>query len=226
MSYIRNILGRVSLPVLVATLLAGAAVGGPSRLALYLLSFLYYGLYWRAFAWGVASFESFKREAMVLKALSVAVLGIVYLQSPLDPLSLGVIAAGVLLNAWAASILGIDRTYYGTEVSGLEALRVTAFPYSLLDHPMIVGNVLAFGGTLINPAFREAWWPLASIHVGLNLALLAMESAGPRRRQSVRIGGVFVLSLTAVATTAAGLATRSHAADGPDSLLIQGWKLT
>jgi hypothetical protein len=74
-------------------------------------------------------------------------------------------------------------------VAGLPPRRITAFPYSLTNHPMILGNVAAFGGTLINPAFRQHWWPLACLHVALNIGLLAMELAGTRRRRTVRIGG-------------------------------------
>jgi hypothetical protein len=49
---------------------------------------------------------------------------------------------------------------------------------------MIVGNVAAFGGTLLNAGFREQWWPLASLHVMANVGLLVMELAGqPRRRR-------------------------------------------
>ena len=176
-----------------------------SSLALYLVSFLYYGLYWRAFAFGVSSFEAFKREAMALKTLSVAALALVYLQAPLDMLSLAVISGGILLNVRAAAALGLDRTYYGHEVAGLPAERVTAFPYSLTAHPMILGNVAAFGGTLLNPAFRDAWWPLASLHVVLNLGLLAMELAGARHRRAVRTGGGGVLAGVLVAAVVAGL---------------------
>ena len=113
--------------------------------------------------------------------------------SPLDPASLAVIAGGILLNVRAAAALGLDRTYYGHEVAGLPARRITAFPYSLTGHPMILGNVAAFGGTLINADFRQQWWPLAGLHVALNIGLLAMELAGPRRRRAVRIGGGLVL---------------------------------
>ena len=88
---------------------------------------------------------------------------------------------------------GLDRTYYGHEVAGLPARRITAFPYSLTSHPMILGNVAAFGGTLINPASAQQWWPLAGLHVVLNIGLLAMELAGPRHRRAVRIGGGLVL---------------------------------
>lgn len=190
---------------IVAAVLAGAAIGREPALAIYLVSFVYYGLYWYAFAWGVDSFRVFKRDALLLKALSVAALAFVYLQAPPDFLSLGVIALGILLNARAASVLGIDRTYYGHELCGLAAQRITEFPYSLMSHPMIVGNVMAFGGTLLNPEFRAAWWPLAALHVVLNIALLAMERAGPRRRPAIRLAGLLILAVTAAtATIAAG----------------------
>jgi hypothetical protein len=80
-------------------------------------------------------------------------------------------------------VLGVDRTYYGHEDAGLPPQRVTAFPYSLTAHPMILGNVAAFGGTLLNAGFREQWWPLASLHVAANIGLLAMELAGPPHRK-------------------------------------------
>ncbi len=174
---------------IVAAVLAGAAIGREPAVAIYLASFVYYGLYWYAFAWGIDSFGAFKRDAMLLKAVSVAALAFVYLQAPPDFVSLGVIGLGILLNARAASVLGIDRTCYGHELAGLAARRITEFPYSLMSHPMIVGNVIAFGGTLLNPTFRAAWWPLAALHVVLNLALLAMERAGTRRRPASKAGG-------------------------------------
>jgi hypothetical protein len=187
----------------VAAVLAGAEIGREASFAIYLVSFVYYGLYWYAFAWGVDSFRVFKRDALLLKALSVVALAFVYLQAPPDFLSLGVIALGILLNARAAAVLGIDRTYYGHELAGLAARRITEFPYSLMSHPMIVGNVMAFGGTLLNPEFRAAWWPLATIHVVLNLGLLAMEQAGPRRRPAIRLAGLLVLAATAATATVA-----------------------
>lgn len=219
-SRIRSILDRrgpsLACWTIVAAGLAGAAIGREPAVAIYLASFVYYGFYWQAFAWGVDSFDAFKRDAMLLKAVSVAALAFVYLQAPPDLLSLGVIALGILLNTRAAAVLGIDRTYYGRELAGLPARRVTAFPYSLMSHPMIVGNVMAFGGTLLNPAFRAAWWPLVALHVALNIGLLAMERAGPHRRPVLRLAGLLVLAVTAATATVA-------AADATDtSRLSQG----
>lgn len=205
-SQTRNILdpSGLALPagLIVAVALSSVAVDRSIGFAIYLVSFLYYGLYWRAFAWGVRSFPSFKQGALLLKALSVAALALVYLDAPLDPLSLAVIAIGIALNARAAAVLGIDRTYYGVELADLPPMRASAFPYSVLSHPMIVGNVVAFGGTLLNSAFRHAWWPLATGHVILNLGLLGMELAGPRRRRVVQAGGIALLG-AAIAILAA-----------------------
>jgi hypothetical protein len=174
----------------------GTGIEGEPALAVYLLSYWHYYIYWMAFAFGGVPFDVFKRDAMAMKAVSVAVLAVAYLAAPLDLASLAVIAGGVLLNVRAAAVLGLDRTYYGHEVAGLPPLRIFAFPYSLIAHPMIVGNIAAFGGTLINPAFAGRWWPLAVLHVVLNIALLAMELAGKPRARLVGIGGFVVAGLT------------------------------
>lgn len=183
----------------VVVALLGAALDRNLSLAVYLLSFWHYYLYWLAFACGAPSFETFKRDAVAMKTVSVAALATVYLAAPLDVASLIVIAVGILLNVRAAAVLGVDRTYYGHEVAGLPPRRITAFPYSLTAHPMILGNVAAFGGTLVNPDFRQHWWPLAGLHVALNIGLLAMELAGTDRDRAVRIGGslAFAFALAA-----------------------------
>ena len=189
----RAVVGRhgslLACGLFVLSVVLGAALDRSLPLAVYLLSFWHYYLYWLAFAFGGMAFDVFKRDAVAMKTVSVAALAVVYLATPLDLASLVVIAGGILLNVRAAAALGIDRTYYGAEVAGLPPRRITAFPYSLTNHPMILGNVAAFGGTLINPAFRQHWWPLAGLHVALNIGLLAMELAGPRRRRAVRLGG-------------------------------------
>lgn len=185
--------------------LGAAAAGARGALAVYLLGFWHYYLYWLAFAFGRAPFDVFKRDAVVAKTVSVAVFAAVYLAAPLDLLSLAAVAGGVLLNVRAAAVLGFDRTYYGHEVAGLPPLRIAAFPYSAMAHPMIVGNVLAFGGTLINADFARQWWPLACLHVALNIGLLAMERAGKSREGSVRTGGYAVAgALAAAAAFVAG----------------------
>src|SRR5215510_10367420 len=67
-------------------------------LAIYLLSFWHYVLYWLAFAFSAIAFDVFKRDAIALKTVSVTALALVYLGEPLDLVSLAVIAGGILLN--------------------------------------------------------------------------------------------------------------------------------
>jgi len=181
-------------------LVVGTTVALEQRpmLAIYLLSFWHYFIYWLAFAFGAVPFDIFKRDAVAMKTVSVAVLAAAYLSAPFDLVSLAVVAVGVLLNARAAAVLGFDRTYYGHEVAGLPPLRIAAFPYSSIAHPMIVGNVLAFGGTLANADFARQWWPLACTHVVLNIGLLAMELAGKSRERAVRRAGYAILCGAAV----------------------------
>jgi hypothetical protein len=171
----------VSSVLFVLAALAGAWLADSSAIAIYLTGFWYYLLYGLAFTFRAIPLVLFKRDAIAMKSVAIAGLAAAYLAFPLDPLSLVVIACGILLNISAATALGSDRTYYGVEVAGLPPQRITSFPYSVVAHPMILGNVAAYGGTLLNAEFRRAWWPLAAAHVVLNIGLLLMELRGTRR---------------------------------------------
>ena len=159
----------------VALVGAAAWITGSQPLAVYALGFWHYYLYGLAYRYGAVPLPVFKRDAVLMKTVALLALASAYLATPLDYASLAVVMAGFLLNTLAASVLGSDRTYYGHEVANLPLLRVTRFPYSVISHPMLLGNVLAYGGTLLNAGFREQWWPLACTHVLLNLGLLVME---------------------------------------------------
>jgi hypothetical protein len=182
----------LSSAIFVCLMIGAAYLDGRTALAIYSLSFWHYYLYWLAYFYGAVSPRVFKRDAISMKSASLIALGAVYLAAPLDAASLVVVASGFLLNGVAAAALGSDRTYYGHEVADLPPQQSTAFPYSVMSHPMLVGNIAAFGGTMINADFRQHWWPLACTHVAMNLGLLVMELAvTPRRLGSRRtpIGG-------------------------------------
>lgn len=156
-------------------------------LAIGLLSFWHYYYYCLAYCFGAVPLEVFKRDAIAMKSVALIALALAYLAAPPDYLSLALVACGFLLNTAAARALGSDRTYYGHEVADLPRLHIKVFPYSWISHPMLLGNIAAFGGTLINAEFREQWWPLACAHMVLNLGLLYMETAlTPRRRGAGR----------------------------------------
>ena len=189
-SFARNVRGAVaaspSLPVgivfVIATLLGIGALAGQWGVAVYALSFWHYPIYALAFVLRAVRLAVFERDAVFMKGVSLAAFAAVYLTVTPNFLSLMVVAIGLLFNLSAARALGTDRTYYGYELAALPPRRVTAFPYSVLSHPMLTGNALAFAGTLLNAEFRADWWPLAVAHVILNLAILVMEArARPRQ---------------------------------------------
>jgi hypothetical protein len=150
-------------------------------LAVYSLSFWHYYLYALAYCYGSITVREFRRDALLTKAISLATLAAVYFSEPLSLSSLIVVATGFALNVSAVLALGMDRTYYGFELGQLAATRITRFPYGWISHPMLIGNIVAFVGTLLNGPFRHRWWPLAACHVSLNLGILLMEQYMPPR---------------------------------------------
>ena len=189
---------------------AGAAVYVDSpAVAVYALSFWHYYVYWLAYLFGASSLAAFKRDAILMKSASILILGWVYLSASPDILSVCVVASGFALNAYAALVLGSDRTYYGYEIGALPLRRITSFPYSITAHPMLIGNIIGFGGALIDADFRAHWWPLAIAHGALNISLLIMEmtiSAGSgraRTAQSSSVAGRFFIGLIGLSVSAA-----------------------
>ena len=142
----------------------------------YALSFWQYLVYALAFLFRAVSLPDFKRDSLTTRSVSLIAFAWAYFASPLDWISLVVVGLGFSLNASAVKALGADRTYYGVELGGLPPRRVDAFPYSWIPHPMLVGNMIGYGGTLLNSDFRREWQPLAVLHIGLNLAIILMEA--------------------------------------------------
>jgi len=160
----------------VCTMAGAVAWGLDQGVAAYALSFWHYFVYWLGYLFCAVPLASFKRDAIMMKSVAMVVLAWAFLSGAPDLLSVTVMTLGFALNTYAAMIMGSDRCYYGYEIGGLPGRRITSFPYSITAHPMLIGNIVAFGGVLINPDFRERWWPLAMMHVGMNVGLLIMET--------------------------------------------------
>jgi protein-S-isoprenylcysteine O-methyltransferase Ste14 len=196
---------------------------GRQGFVIYSLSFWHYYLYWLAYYFGAVSQGVFKRDAVLMKSVSLVLLGSVYLAAPWSFASLCVVGLGFMLNGVAARVLGADRTYYGYEVANLPPQRITAFPYSWVSHPMLVGNIAAFGGTMINSEFRRQWWPLACAHVAMNFGLLAMELAVTPQRRGAQ--GDEWSTLNAVATNGRRLLTCGSIALAGAALFAAAFKV-
>ncbi|CAN0575056.1 unnamed protein product, partial [Ectocarpus sp. 12 AP-2014] len=89
--------------------------------------------------------------------------------------SLALIIAGSTVSTLASRALGVDGTYFGPELGVCEIKWVTAFPYSCVPHPMIVGQLLAFAGVHLLPEFRAAWPWLIPAHCAFYLVVMLQE---------------------------------------------------
>ena len=166
----------------VAVLILGYA-SAKVDLAVYALSFWHYLVYALAFFWRNIGHKRFIHDSVVLKSISLLAFFFALVVTWPSPFPLILMAAGFALNIAAARALGTERTYYGFELAALPPKRVTSFPYSITRHPMLIGSMLAYGAPLLDMFFREAWWPLALLHVLLNLLIILNESHGDKSRR-------------------------------------------
>ena len=165
-------------------LAAAAAAWAASSYAVFLAatSFVHYLLYVAVFAdRRDVSFGRFVRNARFFKTLSFAQLFGLYAwhfaATPQAWASVAIMAGGFGTAAAAYRVLGTLRTYFGQELGHCAARRLTAFPYGVVPHPMILGSVVGLAGMLLATPFRDAYAWLAVTHVGLYLAHLAQEVA-------------------------------------------------
>lgn len=165
---------------------------------LYGSSFIHYLLYMAVYYTreGVA-FGTFKRRAMFWKALAAAQLVYIYLSAGrFDPLSLTLVAVGLALSAAAARVLGIERTYFAAELGLCAPVALRRFPYNVIRHPMIVGNIIALAGFYAHPEFRAAAPYLVPLHIAFYVMHLLQEQGvilrNPRHARSPRSHETFV----------------------------------
>jgi len=136
---------------------------------------------------GVA-FGAFKRDVLLFKSIALMQLFALY-ASPLwkettcepvpcfRPDSLVLIIAGYFVSLCATAALGVDGTYFGIELGVVKAdyKFVTKFPYNVLPHPMILGQVVALLGLHVVPQVGAARPYLIPIHVALYLIHMTQE---------------------------------------------------
>jgi hypothetical protein len=179
----RNSVPLISSLAFVTVMLGMATHASNAPIVVYALSFWHYEIYALAFLYRAVDLTVFKRDAVITRTISLIAFGWVYFAEPLSSPSLVVVGLGFLLNAAAVRALGADRTYYGRELNDLPPKRIVEFPYSWMPHPMLIGNIAAFGGALLNDDFRLHWWPLAVAHAFFNFAIILMEAhVRPERR--------------------------------------------
>lgn len=134
-------------------------------------------------------FGCFKRDVLFFKTLALIQLCLFYafpgfmsgasdVTLAFDPISVAMIVAGYATSMLATKALGIDRTYFGSELGmpDCEPKWITDFPYGYIPHPMITSQVVALLGFAKAEHFRVACpsWVIP-LHVGLYLTHMMQE---------------------------------------------------
>lgn len=171
-----QLLGLNNLVFFAALALAQRALGGHVFLAS--TSFLHHLKAIATFAHRhQASVGKLQRDSILTKSVAFMQLALLYSRhvTSADSTSLALVAAGLALSTAAFARLGLQRTYFGSEMGVCEPKRVRAFPYSLVPHPMALGSLVALAGAYALPGLRaEVPW-LVPTHAALTAAHLVQE---------------------------------------------------
>mmetsp|Transcript_9516 Transcript_9516/g.15790 ORF Transcript_9516/g.15790 Transcript_9516/m.15790 type:complete len:732 (+) Transcript_9516:165-2360(+) len=125
-------------------------------------------------------FGSFKRDVLVMKSVALLQLFYHYLfptttTFEFDFISIAMIVAGYVVSVMATEAIGIDRTYFGSELGLVEPKWIDQFPYGYIPHPMIVSQVCALLGFYKAAHYRAEWPYVVPIHIGMYLLHMLQE---------------------------------------------------
>jgi hypothetical protein len=123
---------------------------------LLLTSFRHYAVYITTFAYRepMVAHGYLMRDSKLYKTVSMMHLGrrlLPMVELPRDLPGVAVAALGFAITMLATARLGMVRTYFGTELKFVKPEWIEGFPYGTIPHPMIVGQLFAFGTILY-------WW--------------------------------------------------------------------
>ena len=127
---------------------------------LVLTSFRHYCIYMSTFAFREpdVAHGNLMRDAKFYKTVAMCHMAyrlLPVLQFPKDLPVVACAAAGFAVTILATIQLGFVRTYFGSELGFVQPKWITGFPYNTIPHPMIVGQLFAWGSILYFLAIRE-----------------------------------------------------------------------
>lgn len=154
---------------------------------LLLTSFRHYVVYMSTFAFRqpAVAHGYLMRDAKLYKTIALMhlarrVLPLVKLPSDIPCVLLA--AAGFATTMMATMRLGFVRTYFGSELGFVKPDWIEGFPYGTIPHPMIVGQLFAFGsilawfgGRLNTPDHVIGTMPLLVAHMSFYTAHMVQE---------------------------------------------------
>jgi hypothetical protein len=131
--------------------LATYAMG--EKIFLIATSFRHYMVYMCTFAFRSppVAHGQLMRDAKLFKTLALMHLGrrlLPLVQLPQDLPGVLMATCGFAITIVATAQLGFVRTYFGSELGFVKPKWISGFPYGVIPHPMIVGQLFAYGSIL------------------------------------------------------------------------------
>ena len=175
-----------------------------------LTSFVHYSMYVAVYYLrDDVSYGNFKRDVMFFKVMAYChIVSRFYAAVTANAASTGhpvvsyaMIALGYGLATSAAAALGVDRTYFGSELGYYPPKWITAFPYSLgIPHPMIVGGIVGLTGFHLYEPFRAATPWLIPAHIGCYVIHMLQEHFDIIAPRSRGVGGTAASAMSTAPT--------------------------
>lgn len=140
-------------------------------------SFVHYLIYIATFFYrSNVSYGTFLRNVVFFKSLAMCQLLFWYIYYfQFEPISFGFVVVGYALSFLAYFRLGSLRTYFGVELGKIAPQKIDAFPYGVIPHPMIVGNIIGLIGLEMLEPLRVALPWLVPLHLAFYLVHLGQE---------------------------------------------------
>lgn len=170
--------GWQNLAYVLGSYLLSVAVGEP-RVFVVLTSFRHYTTYITTFKYRepAVAHGYLMRDAKLYKTISM-----MHLARTMLPLvdwtdSTHVMALGISLFGFGTTLLatwrlGMVRTYFGCELGFVEPCWIEGFPYGVIPHPMIMGQIFSFSIIL-----AALWSELSAWEAGLGIAHISCYTA-------------------------------------------------
>ena len=142
---------------------------------IYLISVLPYLIYINEYIFEAIKLTEFKRDAKLYKLIVWCIILYNYFQYPINNYSIAGLLLGSFITFNSFIALGDDRTYYGEKLNNLQPLRITSFPYNLIYHPMVIGNLISLSSLLLNKNFNNDWSTIIYINMAGYIIYLLIE---------------------------------------------------
>lgn len=149
---------------------------------LILTSYRHYCIYITTFAYrlSMVAHGEFIRDVLFFKIVAISHLSrrlLPMVELPHDATGLLLVLVGFSITMLATARLGKIRTYFGSELGFVKPEWITGFPYGVVPHPMIVGQIIAYSAVLC------WWWDriatenmlLVAGHIGFYTAHMVQE---------------------------------------------------